>query len=316
MDETTTTPKPSPLLGAGWSDALEDEVRGRVRAIIEGILEEALSAALGTAPLQARRDCRVRLAQRSPGPAGDRHVRREIVRVPRARLACEDRGTAKWRSQALRRYQRLTERAEALIADAYLAGPTRAGCAGPWRRCPTARSARTSSAAPGARFGPAGQRGTTATSRVRTSSGSSSTSRWFERRSTSRPRPSRCWWRSACASAASMQAVLKNMGGESTAARIAFLEDMTRRGLNGPEFVIVDGAPGHEAALRCLARRPGPPCTPTWRPVAGVPAQVAAEVPGRHRQPRRSRRPALHLHAPAAGPMEISPHHQCHRAPA
>ena len=30
MDETTTTPMPSPLLGAGWSDPLEDGVRGRV----------------------------------------------------------------------------------------------------------------------------------------------------------------------------------------------------------------------------------------------------------------------------------------------
>ena len=47
MDETTTTPASSPLLGAGWSDPLEEEVRGRVRAFIEAILEEELSAALG-----------------------------------------------------------------------------------------------------------------------------------------------------------------------------------------------------------------------------------------------------------------------------
>ena len=42
------------------------------------------------------------------------------------------------------------------------------------------------------------------------------------------------------------------MGGESAAAWTAFLEDMTRRGLKGPEFVIVDGAPGLEAALAAL----------------------------------------------------------------
>ena len=47
MNETTTTPAPSPLLGAGWSDPLEDEVRGRVRAFIEEILVEELSTALG-----------------------------------------------------------------------------------------------------------------------------------------------------------------------------------------------------------------------------------------------------------------------------
>ena len=42
------------------------------------------------------------------------------------------------------------------------------------------------------------------------------------------------------------------MGGESAAAWTAFLEDTTRRGLKGPEFVIVDGAPGLEAALAAL----------------------------------------------------------------
>jgi putative transposase len=47
MNETAMTQVPSPLPGAGWSDPLEDEVRGRVRAFIEAILEEELSAALG-----------------------------------------------------------------------------------------------------------------------------------------------------------------------------------------------------------------------------------------------------------------------------
>ena len=45
---------------------------------------------------------------------------------------------------------------------------------------------------------------------------------------------------------------LKAMGGESAAAWSAFLEDMTRRGLRTPEFVIVDGAPGLDAALAAL----------------------------------------------------------------
>ena len=39
-----------------------------------------------------------------------------------------------------------------------------------------------------------------------------------------------------------------NMGGESTAAWRQFLEDLDARGLKRPEFVIVDGAPGLEAA--------------------------------------------------------------------
>ncbi len=57
------------------------------------------------------------------------------------------------------------------------------------------------------------------------------------------------------------------MGGESAAAWRQFLDDLDARGLRRPEFVIVDGAPGLEAALvalwgddlliqRCTVRQP------------------------------------------------------------
>jgi len=46
----------------------------------------------------------------------------ETIRVPRARLSTADGATAERRSKALRRYQRLTKRAEALIVSVYLAG--------------------------------------------------------------------------------------------------------------------------------------------------------------------------------------------------
>jgi putative transposase len=42
---------------------------------------------------------------------------------------------------------------------------------------------------------------------------------------------------------------IMNMGGESTAAWRQYLDDLDARGLRRPEFVIVDGAPGLEAAL-------------------------------------------------------------------
>ena len=45
---------------------------------------------------------------------------------------------------------------------------------------------------------------------------------------------------------------VKNMGGESTSARRQFLDDLDARGLRRPEFVVVDGAPGLEAALTVL----------------------------------------------------------------
>ena len=45
---------------------------------------------------------------------------------------------------------------------------------------------------------------------------------------------------------------IRNTGGESTSAWRQFLDDLDARGLKRPEFVIVDGAPGLEAALPAL----------------------------------------------------------------
>ena len=45
---------------------------------------------------------------------------------------------------------------------------------------------------------------------------------------------------------------IRHMGGESTSAWRQFLEDLDARGLKRPDFVIVDGAPGLEAALTAL----------------------------------------------------------------
>ena len=46
----------------------------------------------------------------------------ETVRVPRARIKDETGEVTEWQSKALPRYQRLTKRAEALIAAVYLSG--------------------------------------------------------------------------------------------------------------------------------------------------------------------------------------------------
>ncbi|MRX52341.1 hypothetical protein GI374_18650 [Paracoccus sp. S-4012] len=146
MDETTTTPTPSPLLGAGWRDPLEDEVRGR------GRYERADEAMLGWR--NGYRDRQV------IGTFGAK-----TVRVRRARLVCENGETAEWRSQALRRYQRLTKRAEALIAGAYLAGTNTRRVRRALATLFEGAVARMWSAAPGARFGPTGRAGTAATSR-------------------------------------------------------------------------------------------------------------------------------------------------------
>ena len=252
MDETTTGRAAAPLL-EDWSDPIEDGVRGRVRAFIEAILEEELEAALG----------RGRYERSDQGPCGWRNGHRdrqvigtfgpETVRVPRARLAREGGGTTEWRSRGLRRYQRLTKRAEALIAGAYLAGTNtrrvkRAlsalfeGAVGKdvvsraWRKVKTDWQAWNGRDLGGEDVVRLILDGTVVRVRVdRKATAISVLVALGVRRDGQK-----------------ILLGLKSMGGESTAAWTAFLEDMTKRGLKAPKLVIVDAAPGLDAALAAL----------------------------------------------------------------
>jgi len=253
MNETTTTTTTSPLLGAGWNDPLEDEVRGRVRAFIETILEEELSSALGRGRYERAGDARSgwRNGHRERQVIGTFGA--ETVRLPRARLVREDGGTAEWRSKALRRYQRLTRRAEALIAGAYLAGTNtrrvRRGLAAlfdgaigkdvvsrTWRKVRTDWEAWNG-------------RDLHAEDIVRLILDGTVVRTKIDRRATAISLLVAIGVRR---DGQKVLLALRNMGGESTVAWTALLEDMTRRGLNVPEFIIVDGAPGLEAALAAL----------------------------------------------------------------
>ncbi len=100
---------------------IEDRLRDNIRATIEAVFEEELDAFLGR--------CRY---DRSTGKrTGYRHGHRErqligtfgaeTISVLRARSVDEVGKTTEWRSKALPRYQRLTNKAEALIASVYLA---------------------------------------------------------------------------------------------------------------------------------------------------------------------------------------------------
>lgn len=110
------------LLDEAGSDPIEDRLRETVRATIEALVDEELSAFLG----------RIRYGRSGGARKGFRHGRRErelvgtsgteTVSVPRARIEGEDGRTTEWRSKALRRYHRLTKRAEALNAAVYRAG--------------------------------------------------------------------------------------------------------------------------------------------------------------------------------------------------
>lgn len=121
MEETIATTTARPFLGEDWFDPLETAVRGRIRGFIEELLEAELAAVLQRGRYDRRGAAR-----------GHRHGHRErqligtfgpiTVSVPRARLVEANAKTLEWRNQTLPAYQRLTRRAEALIASTYLAG--------------------------------------------------------------------------------------------------------------------------------------------------------------------------------------------------
>jgi transposase-like protein len=122
MNRITETSSFALLAGEAGFDLIGEWVRMNVRATIEAVFEEEPVGFPG------------RLRQgRGDGPAkGYRHGHRErqftgtfgteTVRVPRARIEEETGKVTKWRSKALPRYQRLTKKAEALIAAVYLSG--------------------------------------------------------------------------------------------------------------------------------------------------------------------------------------------------
>ena len=183
MKNTTETSALSLLANDASYDPLEDRLRENIRSTIEAVFEEELAQFLG----------RCRYGREDALRQGYRNGHRERqltgtfgterVSVPRARIVEEDGRASEWRSRALPRYQRLTRKAEALIASVYLSGTN------------TRRVKR-------ALFG-------------------------LFRGAVSKDVVSRAAWRQ-------------------------FLDDLDARGLKRPGFVIVDGAPGLEAALSAL----------------------------------------------------------------
>jgi putative transposase len=242
---------PSPFAGSEWFDPLEEAVRGQVRAFIEQLLEEELAAALGRGRYERgaistgrRHGHRPRQVVTTFGPLS--------LSVPRARLH-DEAGEQEWKSALLPAYKRLSRRAEALIAEAYLAGMNtrrvrRAlaklfeGHIGKdivsraWQRTRAAWEAWQ-------------KRDLADEDIVRLILDGTVVKVRLDRK----------------AAAISLLIVLgvrrdgqkvvlaiRNMGGESEAAWGAVLDDLLARGLAKPELVIVDGSKGLEAALACL----------------------------------------------------------------
>jgi transposase-like protein len=200
---------------------------------------------------------------RPQGAAGHRNGHRDrqvlgtfgavTVSVPRARVTGADGQPAEWRSKGLPAYQRLTRRAEALIAGTYLAGTN------------TRRVRR----ALGTLF--EGAVGKDTVSRVwhkvqadwqawqKRSLADDDIIRLILDGTVVRVRLDRKATSLSVLVALGVRRdgqkvllALKNMGGESEAAWRQMLDGLVARGLAIPELVIIDGAPGLEKALATL----------------------------------------------------------------
>jgi putative transposase len=267
MTSTTTKPgslqleaKTAPHLFDNWFDPIESEVRGRVRQFIEELIRGELDETLAR-PRYGR--SKTAGDEERAGVVGHRHGSRTRsltgtfgpveIEVPRARLNTPEGRTTEWKSQALRAYQRRTLAADALIASCYLAGTnTRrvrralaalfGGTVGKdtvsrtWRKVKSdwdAWNARSLAEEPIVRLILDGT-----VVRVR-----------LDRKATS---ISLLVVLGVRADGQKLLLAIKSMGGESAEAWRTVLDDLTRRGLRRPEFLIVDGAPGLDKAIAAV----------------------------------------------------------------
>jgi putative transposase len=240
-----------------WFDPIETEVRARSRQFIEELIRGELDAALAR-PRYGR--SKMTGNEAGAGVTGHRHGSRKRlltgtfgpieIAVPRARLTTPEGGTAEWKSQALRAYQRRTLAADALIVSSYLAGTnTRrvrralvalfGGTVGKdtvsrtWRKTKSdwdAWNSRSLAEEPIVRLILDGT-----VVRVR-----------LDRKATS---ISLLVVLGVRADGQKVLLAIKSMGGESAEAWGTVLGDLIKRGLRRPEFLIVDGAPGLDRAI-------------------------------------------------------------------
>jgi putative transposase len=261
-DATQPWTETSSHLFDDWFDPIEAGIRDRVREFIEEMIRGELDAVLSR-PRYARRVRTADGAENATEVVGHRHGSRTRsltgtfgkteITVPRARLERADGKTTEWKSQALRAYQRRTVAADAVIAGTYLAGTnTRrvrralaalfGGAIGKdtvsrvWRKVKSdwdAWNARPLADEPIVRLILDGT-----VVRVR-----------LDRKATS---ISLLVVIGVRADGQKLLLAVKGMGGESAEAWRAVLDDLIKRGLRRPEFLIVDGGSGLENAIAAL----------------------------------------------------------------
>jgi transposase-like protein len=176
------------------------------------------------------------------------------IAMPRARLDTAEGRTTEWKSTALRAYQRRTRQADSLIAGAYLAGTNSrrvcralaavfGGAVGKdtvsrvWRKVKADWDARNNA------------RALNDEPTVRLIFDGTVVGVRLDRKATAIPLLVVLGVRE---DGQKVLLAVKNMGGETSQAWRTVLDDLVKRGLRKPEFLIVDGATGLEQALAAL----------------------------------------------------------------
>ena len=252
-----------------WFDPIEASVRAQVHEFIQGMIEAELDEALSRTRYVRRAKSSAASAMETAGGEngsakpplrGHRHGHRsrslmgtfgEVqINVPRARIDTADGKTTEWHSKVLPVYRRRTKAADALIASAYLSGVN------------TRRVRR----ALATLFGGAVSKDTV--SRVWRKV-ESDWKAWNQRSLADEPivrlildgtvvrvrldkKATTICLLVVLGIREDGQKVLlavKNMGGETAQAWRVVLDDLIKRGLRKPEFLIVDGGSGLERAL-------------------------------------------------------------------
>jgi transposase-like protein len=246
-----------------WFDPIEAGLRGRVREFIQTMIENELDAALCRPRYGRRPKGQEEGGDQPSGVSGHRHGHRSRalmgtfghveIAVPRARLEGGEGKTSEWKSKALRAYQRRTKQADSLIAGAYLAGTnsrrvrralaavfggaiSKDTVSRVWRKVKAdwdAWNTRSLAEEPIIRLI---LDGTVVRARV-------------DRKATSIVLLVVLGVRE---DGQKVLLAIRNMGGETSAAWRAVLDDLVKRGLRKPEFLIVDGGTGLEQALASL----------------------------------------------------------------
>src|SRR5271169_4477699 len=246
-----------------WFDPIEAGLRDRVREFIHAMIEGELDLALSRPRYARHAKPPSGEAEGAVSASGHRHGHRSRsllgsfgqvqIEVPRARLNSPDGKTTEWKSKVLRTYQRRTLVADALIASAYLAGTNtrrvrralkalfaegigKDVVSRVWRKVKSDWEAWNTRPLAEELIVRLILDGTVV--RVR-----------LDRKATS---ISLLVVIGVRADGQKVLLAIKSMGGESTEAWRAVLDDVIKRGLRRPEFLIVDGAPGLENAIAAV----------------------------------------------------------------